>query len=234
MQTIDIMRRGCKWRLGDGNTVHIWQDSWVLDDNIDRLVTPPSPGFEHARVVILMDLQRRQWDEEVIRQPLLPCEAEMVLRMPFPLLSGPDNVYWKEFPSGQFDVNSAYALVVRLANVSDGNPSSNSPPGFWKKMWKWRLPRKIKLFVWRLYGDSWPTGKNMCIRGMKVHENEGYCNYLHHFICSKDLLEYEVSAFNQQELFVWVTCLCDVWCQRNATQRGVDIRQPHEVVDFAR
>ncbi|GAA0186503.1 hypothetical protein LIER_33791 [Lithospermum erythrorhizon] len=84
LQTREVLRKGCKWVLGDGNTVRIWQDSWVLNDTVDKLVSPPPLGFEQARVIILMDIQRKKWDEDIVNLLLLPYEAELVLNMPFP------------------------------------------------------------------------------------------------------------------------------------------------------
>ncbi|GAA0157741.1 hypothetical protein LIER_14941 [Lithospermum erythrorhizon] len=83
LQSKEVLRRGCKWILGDGNTVHIWQDSWVKGDSADRLISPAPLGFEQARVVLLMDIEGKRWDVDVVRSLLLPCKIELVLKMPF-------------------------------------------------------------------------------------------------------------------------------------------------------
>ncbi|GAA0148317.1 hypothetical protein LIER_07794 [Lithospermum erythrorhizon] len=71
------------------------EDSWVKSDTSERLVSPPPQGFEHARVVLLMDVHGKYSDVVIIQQLLLPCEAELVLDMPFPNLEVPDRPIWK-------------------------------------------------------------------------------------------------------------------------------------------
>ncbi|GAA0146506.1 hypothetical protein LIER_06440 [Lithospermum erythrorhizon] len=46
LQSREVLRRGCKWVLGDGKTIRIWQDSWVIRDSVERLISPAPSSFE--------------------------------------------------------------------------------------------------------------------------------------------------------------------------------------------
>ncbi|GAA0160883.1 hypothetical protein LIER_43543 [Lithospermum erythrorhizon] len=90
LQSREVLRRGCRWILGDENTIRIWQDTWVQGESVEKLISPAMLGFEHAQVVVLMDIEGKRWDVDVVRSLLLPCETELVFKMPFPTLDYPD------------------------------------------------------------------------------------------------------------------------------------------------
>ncbi|GAA0180032.1 hypothetical protein LIER_30055 [Lithospermum erythrorhizon] len=113
----EMVRKGCKWRLGDGNSFPIWQDSWV-----------PSTTWFRAR------------KGENQTQP----------------------------------------------------SSSRGPSRYWGDMWKWKIPPKIKHFLWRVMTDNLPTSSNMVKRGLQ------------------DLIEYDLGRFRREELRLWITCLWDI------------------------
>ncbi|GAA0140131.1 hypothetical protein LIER_35190 [Lithospermum erythrorhizon] len=94
----------------------------------------------------------------------------------FPILELLDRAFWKDAPGGKFEVKSAYLLSRRMAKEKDPSSMPNSPTsGFWKCMWKWKLPPKVRHFLWRLYFNSLPTGVNMGSRGMDIQEMCFFC-----------------------------------------------------------
>ncbi|GAA0148554.1 hypothetical protein LIER_36750 [Lithospermum erythrorhizon] len=60
LQSREVLRRGCRWILGDGNTIRIWQDTWVQGDSVEKLISPAPLGFEHARVVVLIGIEGKR------------------------------------------------------------------------------------------------------------------------------------------------------------------------------
>ncbi|GAA0167236.1 hypothetical protein LIER_22213 [Lithospermum erythrorhizon] len=188
LQSREVLRRGCRWILSDGNTIRMWQDTWVQGDSVEKLISPAPLGFEHARVVVLMDIEGKRWDVDVVRSLLLPCEAELVLKIPFPAFDYPDRAVWRDSPGGKFEVKSAFLLACRMTREKDLLPMSSSPPsGFWKYLLKWKLPPKVRHFLWRLYTNSLPTELGMPA-------------FPHDFICPMDLLEFGASVLRGEDV----------------------------------
>ncbi|GAA0163037.1 hypothetical protein LIER_43626 [Lithospermum erythrorhizon] len=104
----DYLRPGCIWTVDNGVDIWVWKDTWVHKDKVRKLVTPPPLGFENARVSILLDLERNCWDEDLINDLFLPCEAQLILDMPFPNTNLCDQVVWKHGSGRGFEVKSAY------------------------------------------------------------------------------------------------------------------------------
>ncbi|GAA0148553.1 hypothetical protein LIER_36749 [Lithospermum erythrorhizon] len=154
--------------------------------------------------------------------------------MPFPALDYPDRAVWRDSPRGKFEVKSAYLLACRMVREKDPSPMPSSPPsGFWKCLWKWKLPPKVRHFLWRLYTDSLPTGANMCKKGMEVQQMCFFCGqcgeeavhifqqcdyvkdicaeldmpaFPHGFICSIDLLKFGANVCEEELLYLCLIC----------------------------
>ncbi|GAA0176088.1 hypothetical protein LIER_29144 [Lithospermum erythrorhizon] len=114
LQSREILRKGCRWKVGDGHIVRIWQDSWVTDDKANELLSPPPTGFENARVSLFMDNHNRKWDEEFIRELFCPVEAELILAMLFPNIGVGDIAIWAHSANGLFEVKKEYHLAYGL------------------------------------------------------------------------------------------------------------------------
>ena len=60
-------------------------------------------------------------------------------------------------------VRSGYYIARRVMRKEDWVESSRGPSGLqiWKKLWKLRVPNKIKVFRWRVYHEILPTLVNL-------------------------------------------------------------------------
>ena len=80
-----------------------------------------------------------------------------------------DILIWPLTAYGDYSVRSAYRMLVDNENQS--LPSSFAPNGdgsVWKKIWKVRVPHKIRHFLWRAAKDSLPTKQNLEARHIPV------------------------------------------------------------------
>lgn len=69
-----------------------------------------------------------------------------------------DDVFWKRTGNGEFSVKPAYGKCIQNVH-SDGDR-------IWKKMWKWRGPQKICIFLWFSVQDKLLTNVQRVKRGM--------------------------------------------------------------------
>ncbi|KAF4363323.1 hypothetical protein F8388_019906 [Cannabis sativa] len=52
---------------------------------------------------------------------------------------------------------------------------SSQVEGWWKTLWKTKVPPKFKHFVWKAYHSWLPTNSNLAKRGVKVDSNCTRC-----------------------------------------------------------
>ena len=78
----DIIKRGTVWHIGDGQSVCIKEDKWLLD-KVHRKVISLIPSIPpNAKVSCLIDANIGGWKADRINQLFLPHEASLVLSIP--------------------------------------------------------------------------------------------------------------------------------------------------------
>ncbi|CAM8956535.1 unnamed protein product [Rhodiola kirilowii] len=82
---------------------------------------------------------------------------------------------------GSFNIKSAYKVAMDAVNSSRQGIGESSNPRilqtFWSRLWKLNLPRKVKIFAWRLYHDGIPTAVNLHRRGISLNTKCKLCGY---------------------------------------------------------
>ncbi|KAK4400711.1 hypothetical protein Sango_1177200 [Sesamum angolense] len=90
-----------------------------------------------------------------------PSPLESYCRaIPINMIDGDDFVVWHHTASGKFFVRSAYHVAVSLANQSQSSTSQPHSP-LWKALWQANVPRKIRVFTWKLGQNALPLGVNL-------------------------------------------------------------------------
>ena len=55
----DVIQRGSRWRVGNGEKINIWQHRWLPRKHPPQLPTCPIDDFEHSLVSCLIDPNTR-------------------------------------------------------------------------------------------------------------------------------------------------------------------------------
>lgn len=76
-----IIKANCRWRVGNGNSIRIWEDPW-LPDQQSHFVQTPEPIYLHdAKVSSLLNTQGYNWDTEILDDLFLANDKEHILRI---------------------------------------------------------------------------------------------------------------------------------------------------------
>ncbi|CAM8877488.1 unnamed protein product [Rhodiola kirilowii] len=90
-------------------------------------------------------------------------------------------ISWTANSSGQFEMHSAYKLMMRLHGLDSsqevGCSDYTQRKKLWQSYWKIAVPRKVKIFGWRGYHESLPTGISLHKRGMINSPSCVKCGY---------------------------------------------------------
>ncbi|XP_050254980.1 uncharacterized mitochondrial protein AtMg00310-like [Quercus robur] len=119
----EVISKGLRWRVGNGSEIRIFQDNWLPDHYLNRVLSPPDFLGIDARVFVLMDGVNRSWLHEIIDNLFLPHEAKMIKSLPISLVDCEDKIFWPLTANGEYSVKTGYRLLSNLG-ASD-NPSSS-------------------------------------------------------------------------------------------------------------
>nr|XP_023911810.1 uncharacterized protein LOC112023433 [Quercus suber] len=111
MAAREIVARGSKWSIGNGEQVRIWTDRWLPTTRSFKAVSPRPPHAESELVASLIDMDRRGWDVTKVRNTFMPQEAQVILGIPISPRLPQDSLIWAWTPTGRFTVNSAYKVA---------------------------------------------------------------------------------------------------------------------------
>jgi len=113
------------------------------------------------------------WNINLIDFCFYPLEAKLIKSLPLCSIPQPDTLVWRFEKSGCYSVKSGYKLLYELHTLDTNQAQvSDSQKGFWKSIWKLKVPGKIKHFLWKACTNSLPTKESLLKR--KILEEAGY------------------------------------------------------------
>ena len=154
-----VVIKGACYLIGDGKYVDVWRDPWVLW--IQGFI--PAPKHEVASQSTLKDSQPIDpdlhcWKTSLIHDLFVPSCAQAILSIPIHSRPHLDKLLWIPYSKGCFSVKSAYQEL-------NPRPHPPNPPDVeWRKLWKLKGPERIKMFLWRVTVDAFPTKENLMYR----------------------------------------------------------------------
>ena len=109
--------------MGNGKSIHIWQDRWLPTPSQYKVISPPSLLHPAARVEELIDPVSREWKMELIHRIFLPHEADTIGGIALSSNLPMDLQIWAATTNGRFNVRSAYWLAME---PTPGNGASST------------------------------------------------------------------------------------------------------------
>ena len=138
----DFVKRGIRWKLGNGQSISFWLDSWCHELPLIELLDPDREITALSQVKVQEFItQEKLWDIAKLSQVLPQHLVKLVLAVPIPLTNMNDSFCWGFTGSGDFTVKSATWRAHET--IKPGQES-------WKFNWIWKLDvmPKIKTFLW--------------------------------------------------------------------------------------
>ncbi|GKA81339.1 ribonuclease H [Tanacetum coccineum] len=159
----EIVRKGCKWNIGDGRHVNVWEDYWLEDH---RCLGPKPFSCEVTYVRGLLNNDGDDWDRELLMS-LFPRSISNKITTFFIRRSRPDTLYWHNGPRGQFSCKSAYYIALETSeDIMKNLPKETNT--LLRAIWKAKVPIKVKLFLWRVWKNYAPNIDNLQARGLNL------------------------------------------------------------------
>ncbi|CAL2232092.1 unnamed protein product [Prunus armeniaca] len=167
-----IIEQGTRWRIGNGNSVRIWGDRWLPSSESFQISSAQAQGFEEAKVSFLIDPITMQWREDLLQAWFSAEEVRCIRNIPLSFRDPPDALIWHFERGGQYTVRTGHEVARRvLLQQDEDDTTTNGGPivafdHVWKKIWKVRVPPKVRIFIWRALLNILPTKDNLGHRGI--------------------------------------------------------------------
>ena len=130
--SLKVIRRGTRWRVGNGKLIHIWEDKWLPTPITYRVCSPPRLFYDFPMVSFLIDEDTRRWKADIVCSLFLPFEAQTILNIPLSFNLPEDTIGWIGNNRGVFSVKNAYyvalALMDPFVEVESSNGEYRTPP----------------------------------------------------------------------------------------------------------
>lgn len=240
--TQDLLRLGCRWKVGDGSRIKVWGEPWLRTSPPFRLQEPVQLGLSEMRVCDLMLPGLRAWNPHVVRALFHEDIAEKILSLPLYDIWVEDVLLWNPDSRGAYTVKSAYQLCQTVLAVTEASVAHPN----WQLIWRLEVPPKIRHFVWRSCTRCLPTRVRIsdkggdctttcavcgvaeettlhtlltCARSQRCWEEVGLWAIIETYLAQvgefKDLFFVMANKLVQEKVRQFVMTLWSIWASRN-------------------
>ena len=171
-----VISKGMRWRIGDGKSTSIYNDNWLPGRGSAKVVSPHAPTLEGAQVAALINPDSMTWNQNMLQQHFFSFKADRIKSIPLCWKIQDDCLIWLTGGSGEYSVKSGYKILCEDEDSGAILSSDRSEQDlFWKRIWRLRLPNKIKLFLWQVCSNASPTKENLKRRKILDHAKCSAC-----------------------------------------------------------
>ena len=114
--SLGVIKKGTRWRVGNGRRIHIWDDKWLPTPSSYKVVSPQLDFGDYPMVSSLIDNDTMWWKVEVVRSIFLPFDASSILKIPLNYNLPEDSLIWIGNKKGVFTIKSAYHIALSLVD----------------------------------------------------------------------------------------------------------------------
>ena len=203
----EVLWRGARWRVGNGESIKIWGYPWLPSLEHPRILSPVIDGLQEVKVDCLINPTSRSWDRGVLFGYFAPMEADLILKIPLSLTNVEDKLIWPHVPNGVYTVRSGYKFLVKDKSGPSPSPySQNEATSVWSHIWRISVLNEVKNFLWRAYKEALQVKKNLVRR--RVIDEDVYCH------CNLKAKDSYHALWDCSELWaIWETDMMWLFCR---------------------
>ena len=108
----EVIKKGAQWRVGNGESILIYQDKWLPNPQCNTIQSPPIFFGCDAEVSVLIDKERGCWIDNAIDNNFLAHKAEVIKSIPLCFTGADDKLYWPSKVDRAYSVKVGYRLLV--------------------------------------------------------------------------------------------------------------------------
>ena len=125
-QATTLLSKGLCWRVGNGRSIRIWNDNWIIELNHKRPLLWKKMS-DDTIVAELIDPDLYCWKSNLIHRIFLPFEANSIMWLPICYRLPEYILFWINSKNGSFSVRSGYFLAKQMLSNNLFNSNSLAP-----------------------------------------------------------------------------------------------------------
>jgi len=103
-----FVKRGIRWKVGNGHSINFWTDCWCADDNLQSLLNLDQSAVPDIDIKVSAFITPdKQWDSSKLSQYLPPSLIQTIQSIPLPITDVDDSFCWGYSDSGGFSTKTA-------------------------------------------------------------------------------------------------------------------------------
>lgn len=150
------------WKIGNHKTTHARRNGWIPSLANGKITS--TVAYESNVFVKDLLLPQKVWDIPKLEELFLHYEVEAIKKTPIAKSNAKDAHYQKFEKKGGYIVKSGYwkgSINVPNQIAEEGSSSHDSSQAWWTKIWKLRVPPKVKIFICKSTLDIIATEANL-------------------------------------------------------------------------
>ncbi|KAG7551591.1 Ribonuclease H domain [Arabidopsis thaliana x Arabidopsis arenosa] len=162
----DLLRKGMRLLIGNGQNTNVWSDPWLPTHppRAPRCLVGTNSDLRYVKD--LMNARQTGWNIDTLRLHVVPEDIPLISNVRIFPTPVPDLLGWNYNDTGLYTVKSGYWLATHLPEyANDVDP----PPGlleFKKAIWKMKTAPKLQHFLWRILSNALAAGTTLVYRGI--------------------------------------------------------------------
>jgi hypothetical protein len=164
-----VISRGVVWRVGNGESINIWDQHWLLEEKHKKIITPSPNILLHCTVNHLITKPQMEWDHSLIDRLFIPYDVEAIKHIPLSNQEHANKLTWPSNTNGEYLVRNGYRFLVDEEDKSlPGSSMPNPLQNTWRSIWSLNIPKKCQMFAWKASCEALPTKLNLQERCIPV------------------------------------------------------------------
>lgn len=168
----DLLKMGFRYRIGNGETIRVFKDPWIPRVYTFKPTTV-NEDFIEVRAAFFMDVEGK-WDTNKLGAVFDKEDINLIMRMPTKK-NLEDKWIWHFDKKGLYSVKSGYKAYINTI-IRESSSSENNMQKTWEKLWRLKVPNKVKSFCWRALHEIIPTKVNLQKKGIDTNLICPICN----------------------------------------------------------
>jgi hypothetical protein len=168
-QALEVIKRGSCWKIGNGHSINLWEDNWLIYQNGYKILTPQIGHNNLSKVEDIMLLHpSRHWNSVLIDQVFGSSEGELIKQIPLIKEQVEDQLMWPHSKNGIYSVKTGYNILKHWKDTEEPNSTHGNPNNtLWKKLWMLQTIPRHKMMLWRIMHEAIPVKSALNNRGIQ-------------------------------------------------------------------